>query len=643
MCGIAGFINPSLATSATVVLNQMAGTLKHRGPDAHSTYYCPQSGVGLAHARLAIVDLSPAGLQPMHAISGRYTIVFNGEIYNHLAIRSEIEVTTPTQWRGHSDTETLLAAIDCWGIEAALQKLVGMFAFALWDSQQQILSIARDRLGEKPLYYGWINDQFVFASELKAIKVLPEFDARINRHSLALLLRYNAIPAPHSIYQDIYKLEPGHVGKIALGSRNITLTPYWSLTAMIDHSTMRFQGNEHDAVTELDKLLRQSVKQQMVADVPLGAFLSGGVDSSSVVALMQAQSMQKIKTFTIGSESPDFNEADHARAVAQHLGTDHHELIVSAQDALAVIPNLPDIYDEPFADSSQLPTYLVAKLAKTQVTVSLSGDGGDELFGGYNRYTITNNLWHKINKLPLSLRNLIAKGITAIPSEHWDNTLGSVLRHKYAYLGYKLHKGASVLSSPDIRSLYQGLVSQMPQPSDWLVDVIEPETLLSHPNEIIDRLNPIESMMAYDTLTYLPNDILTKVDRAAMAVSLETRVPMLDHRIVEFAWSLPLEMKLRQGVGKWPLREVLYQYVPKQLIERPKMGFGIPLAEWLRSDLRDWAESLLNAQRLTEEGFFNAALVQKKWQEHLSGKQNWQYQLWNILMFQAWLDREHTR
>jgi asparagine synthase (glutamine-hydrolysing) len=591
----------------------------------------------------------------MVSAGGRYVIAFNGEIYNHVELRKAVEKgggphpgplpegEGGAAWRGHSDTETLLAGFDAWGIEATVRRAVGMFAFAVWDRQARTLTLGRDRLGEKPLYYGWQGDAFLFGSELKALKAHPAFAAAVDRNALALLMRHNAIPAPYSIYQGIKKLLPGSLLTMSLQNRHAEPVRYWDACQVVAGGLAQpFVGSPDEAVDALDKLLRDAVAQQMMADVPLGAFLSGGVDSSTVVALMQAQSSRPVRTFSIGFHEAGYNEAEHAKAVARHLGTDHTELYVTAQQAMDVIPRLPSLYCEPFADSSQIPTFLVSQMARQHVTVSLSGDGGDELFGGYNRYVLGQRLWGKLSRLPVGLRAALARGIHALSPDAWNRLLGPIqpllpMGLSQANVGDKLHKGAAVMAAQTQAELYRLLVSHWAEPEALVLGSQEPPTVLTDPALQPQADNFVHQMMALDTVTYLPDDILTKVDRAAMGVSLETRVPMLDHRVVEFAWQLPLDYKLRGGVGKWPLRQVLYKYVPRELIERPKMGFGIPIDSWLRGPLRDWAEDLLDESRLRQEGYFNPQLVRQKWIEHLSGRRNWQYLLWNVLMFQAWL------
>jgi asparagine synthase (glutamine-hydrolysing) len=646
VCGITGFWDPSGQISSETmqrVVQQMSQTLLHRGPDDGGIWVDAEEGIALGHRRLSILDLSPEGHQPMHSASSRYVIVFNGEIYNFLELRQELN-TLGHRFRGHSDTEVMLASFSQWGVERAVQRFNGMFAFALWDRQERVLHLGRDRLGEKPLYYGCLGQTFFFGSELKALKAHPRFQAEINRDALALYVRHNCIPAPYSIYQGIYKLPPGTILPWK-GFGELIPMPYWSVQEAAEKGVANpFDGSEADAVAKLEALLQEAVALRMVADVPLGAFLSGGIDSSTVVALMQAQSNQPVKTFSIGFYEDSYNEAKDAKAVAQHLGCDHTELYVTPEEAISVIPKLPTLYDEPFSDYSQIPTFLVSQLAKQQVTVSLSGDGGDELFGGYNRHFWGRSIWKKIGWMPQSLRQVAAHSLTTLSPQTWDrlfagfsSLLPTKLRQRVP--GDKLHKLAEILAVDSPDSMYRGLVSHWKEPESLVLGSLEPPTTLTDPKKWAKLRDFTERMIFLDTVTYLPDDILTKVDRASMGASLEARVPYLDHRLVEFAWQIPLQMKIRNGQGKWLLRQVLYNYVPQKLIERPKMGFGIPIDDWLRDPLRDWAEALLDEKRLREEGFFNPQLIREKWAEHLAGHHNWQYYLWDVLMFQTWLEQ----
>ena len=637
MCGIAGYLGE--VKHPIDCLTKMADAISHRGPDNMGVWSDHNPSIGFAHSRLSILDLSSAGNQPMHSSSGNYVIIFNGEIYNHKSLRSELNLINQRNWLGHSDTETLLAAIEEWGLKKTLVKAKGMFAIALWDKSSNKLSLACDRIGEKPLYYGWVNNQFVFSSELKSMKVFPEFNNVIDRKSLALFLRFNSIPAPYSIYKDIFKLEPGQIVEINSHSNKLEKYKFWSLEEVYKNgSENKFRGSSIQAINQLENILSEAVSSQMQSDVPLGAFLSGGIDSSTIVALMQSYSNSQVNTFTIGFNSKEFDESKHAEMVSNHLGTYHFNKLVTEKDALDVIPNLPDIYDEPFADSSQIPTYLVSKFAKEKVTVALSGDAGDELFGGYNRYIFSQKMFKNITKTPNSIKKLMSKMMFSLSEENWNFILGGLMRNRHSNIGHKIHKTANIVSSKSINDLHFKLISQIQNPSDWLIDSNEYETVFNDNEDRFKELDSVETMMAYDLISYLPTDILTKVDRAAMSVSLETRVPFLDPNVIQFAASIPMEFKIRNGVTKWLLREVLYKHVPKDLIERPKMGFAVPLAEWLRGPLKDWAESLLDEKRLHQEGFFNVEFVRDKWSEHISGRRNWSHQLWNVLMFQAWLE-----
>jgi asparagine synthase (glutamine-hydrolysing) len=644
MCGIAGFVAPTFGNETRhQYIQKMIRSIAHRGPDDEGIWCDSTSGTALAHRRLSIIDLSHRGHQPMLSEDGRYAIVFNGEIYNFLALKEKLDHVAAINWRGDSDTEVLLAAISTWGIKRALEESVGMFALGIWDSASQTLTLARDRVGEKPLYYGWLGDSFVFASELKALRQHPHWAQSIDRNSLALLMRHGYIPAPYSIFEGIYKLRPGHLLSMTHGCRRTTIEKYWSLSDIVHNSrTHQFRGSPQEAVERLDQLLRQALAGQMTADVPLGAFLSGGIDSSTIVALMQSLSDKPVHTFSIGFDVPNYNEAAEAKAVANHLGTDHTELYVTEKDAFEVVPRLPDVYSEPFADSSQIPTYLLSRLARQKLTVSLSGDAGDELFSGYSRYNLTDDIWRRLSFLPPWVRTSASTLLRTPTPGFYDAAIEPVMRlfprHlRYRFLGDKIHKAAQLLSvgSPD--ELYLKLCSLWQDPSALVLGATEPPTMLTGLDPIPEFAGTIEKMMYLDLMSYLPDDILVKVDRAAMSVGLETRVPLLDHRVVEFAMSLPLSVLQANGKSKWPLRQVLSRYVPNSLVDRPKMGFAAPIGEWLRGALHDWAEDLLSEDILRRDGFFHPTTVRAVWHEHLSGRRNNQYPLWSVLMFQAWL------
>ncbi len=648
MCGITGFwlSNVDLEEQMRSTARAMAEQIIHRGPDDRDEWVDANAGIALGFRRLAILDLSVAGRQPMISSSGKYIIVYNGEVYNFLALRKELE-SKGHKFRGRSDTEIMLAAFEEWGAVDAVKRFVGMFALALWDRENRILYLVRDRLGIKPLYYGWINGSFIFGSELKAINTYPDFIPEVDRNALALFLRHGYIPGPWSIYRGIYKLPPGSLLTIrSPQEQEISPQVFWSGKEIAERGVENpFSGTEIDAREELERLLLDAVGIRMIADVPLGAFLSGGIDSSTVVALMQAQSNRPVKTFTIGFHEVEYDEARYAKRIADHLGTDHTELYVTSQEARDVIPKLPAIYSEPFADSSQIPTYLISKLARQEVVVSLSGDGGDELFGGYNRYFRGRSMWRRLNPLPLFVRRVSADIITSISPEGWNKVLTRIRPFvprgmREPHPGDKLHKLADVIGTESADDFYWRLVSHWKSPERIVLDGREASTILTDRTYWAQLPDFTQRMMFLDLITYLPDDILTKVDRASMAVSLEARVPLLDHRVVEFAWRLPLSMKLRGGMGKWLLRQVLYKHVPKEWIERPKMGFAIPLDTWLRGPLREWAEELLGENRLRKEGFFDPAPIRNKWNEHLSGRRNWQYYLWDILMFQSWLEAQ---
>lgn len=661
MCGFAGILHHDGARSCQLeeAVGAMADTLRHRGPDDRGTWTDPGAGLALGFRRLAIIDLSTAGHQPMIAPDGRFALVFNGEIYNHPALRAELSRSgTDVPWRGHSDTETLLACFASWGVRTTLERTVGMFALALWDRTERRLFLARDRFGEKPLYFGWTGKRaFVFGSELSALRQYPGFDNEIDRDVLSLYLQYAYVPAPYAIYRNIYKLEAGCV--LSLSSCDTANAPahalsapaqhgslhverYWSLTDVAERGLADPIHDETEATDRLESALSEAVRLQSVADVPLGAFLSGGVDSSTIVALMQAQSSRRVNTYTIGFEETGFNEAEHAKAVAQHLGTDHTEVYVTARETLDVIPRLPELYSEPFADSSQIPTHVVSRIARQHVTVALSGDGGDELFGGYTRYLWGPRVWNGLRRIPTPARRSLGAAIQQVPIAAWD-----ALNHavpgppRIARLGDKAHKLASRLRSVgSVDDLYRVSVTVWPPGSAVAVGARRVPTPLDSASEQRQALDAEHRMMLLDGLTYLPDDILHKVDRASMGVSLETRAPFLDHRVAELAWRLPLRMKIREGATKWVIRQVLYRRVPPALIDRPKMGFGIPVEAWLRGPLRSWAEDLLNASRLRSEGYLEPGPIRKKWDEHLSGSRNWVADLWSVLMFQSWLESQ---
>jgi asparagine synthase (glutamine-hydrolysing) len=641
MCGLAGFTGfKAISREPELVARDMADAIRHRGPDDGGTWIDPGAEIAFAHRRLAIVDLSPAGHQPMHSASGRHVMVFNGEIYNHAQLRARLEQESRApKWRGSSDTEVLLEAAAAWGLRTALERSVGMFALALFDRKERRLTLARDRLGEKPLYYGHVGGSFVFGSELKAMAQHPAWLGELDRNAVALFMQTGNVPAPHSIYLGIKKLLPGTILAVDLDTGSETREGYWDARSVASRGLAEpFSGTIDEAVDRTETLLKASIAGQMIADVPLGAFLSGGIDSSTVVALMQSQSARPVRTFSIGFSAEDYDEAQHARAVAKHLGTDHTELYVSEQDAIEVIPRLPEIYCEPFADASQIPTFLVSKLARSHVTVSLSGDGGDELFGGYSRHAFARRYWPTVRRIPQAARRGLASAITRISPTTWDkvaNPLFSALPKsvRLPRFGEQLHKAASIAGSADDDALYQALTTRWPggeQPVG--------KAGLGNVGNGLASGGTIRNMMFRDLTGYLPDDVLAKVDRAAMAVSLETRVPMLDHRLVEFSWSLPQDILSRNGASKWPLRQILARYVPREMIERPKSGFGVPIGAWLRGELREWAEELLSPARLSRDGLLDVDLVRRTWDDHVAGRKNAQYALWNALMLNAWLD-----
>jgi len=647
MCGFTGYLSSSKIDQLDnlKIIRGMTNSLYHRGPDSEGFWFDSSDGISLGFRRLAILDTSSNGNQPMQSSNGQYVIVFNGEIYNHLDLRKEIETFYSGKkiWFSESDTETILSGFEIWGIKETIQKCKGMFGLAVWCKQRKVLTLARDRLGEKPLYYGWHDSNkgklFFFGSELKSFKKHPQFVGEINRGALSSFIRYSYIPSPSSIYEDIFKLLPGNILEVSLDEPTPIIEKYWAAEDIVINAEDKLNfSNDQEAIDSLETMLMNSVNKQMIADVPIGAFLSGGVDSSLIVSLMQAQSNQKVKTFTIGFNNDAYNEATHAKAVAKYLNTDHSELYIDSDDLLKVIPIIAKLYDEPFGDSSQIPTYLISQFAKKNVTVSLSGDGGDELFCGYNRYQITNQYWPKLKAVPSFLKNIISRGILKVSPSKIDTLYNFFIKNqRYSNFGEKVHKGSRVLASQDISSLYRGLTSTFYDPNSIVHGGIESNIFLDASTEHLKDLDDLSLMMALDLLTYLPDDILTKVDRAAMGVSLETRVPFLDHEVVEFALRLPLRYKLRNNQTKWLARQVLYKFVPFELIERPKSGFAIPIGSWLKSSLRDWAENLLDEKTMRDQGLLNVDSIRERWSQHLSGTHNWEHFLWNILMFQSWL------
>jgi asparagine synthase (glutamine-hydrolysing) len=651
MCGIAGFWSPAgyHVPSARTALLAMTEQIRHRGPDDGDTWLDGAAGIALGFRRLAIIDLTPTGRQPMLSASGRYVIVFNGEIYNFRALRHDLE-RLGSRFRGRSDTEVLLAALEAWGVPGALERCNGMFAFALWDREARTLHLARDRAGEKPLYYGWLGSTFAFGSELKALRAHPDFAAPLDRDAIAMFLRRGYVPSPYCVYEGIRKLRPG--ARLAIRCDPATPrpalepVPYWSARDVAERGLANpHPGPPEEAVQELDALLGDAVRTRMESDVPLGAFLSGGIDSSTIVALMQAQSGRPVRTFTIGFKDDANNEAPYAARIAQHLGTEHTELTLTPADALAIIPRLPEIYDEPFADTSQVPTFLVSQLARRHVTVCLSGDAGDELFGGYRRHRLGPAIWHGIRWLPVSWRRgaarVLAPGPTAGAAAGVMNRLTRRLTGK-RNLFERLRQTADMLPAESPAALYHYMMSLWKNPETVVRGTCD---LPVHATDTAQlpafQRSPSHVMMYLDTVAYLPDDILVKLDRASMAVSLEARVPLLDHRVIEFAWRLPLSLKLRGG-GKWIMRRVLDRYVPRRLVDRPKRGFHMPIADWLRGSLRPWAEELLDEKRLREGGVIEPEPVRRKWQEHLTGVSRWDYHLWTVLMLQAWMDTTAT-
>lgn len=647
MCGITGFFpgpNGYRNLDQKKYLLKMSEALVHRGPNDSGAWFDEETGIGLAHQRLSIIDTSAAGHQPMDSSSGNFRVIFNGEVYNHIEIRKEIESIANVNWKSTSDTETILEAFEVWGIENSIKKFVGMFAIAVWAYKERSLYLIRDRLGEKPFYYGWQNDVFLFGSELKSLYAHPSFENKLSRKNISLFMRYSYVPDPYSVFENIYKLPPASLIKLKLGSEhqmNMSLPDpisYWSLKDAFKNGKNNLITDPNEVVEGLQEQLLNATKIQSRSDVPLGAFLSGGIDSSTVVALLQHQSSKPIKTYTIGFENEEYDEAETAADIANALGTDHTEHYVSSEEVLDVIPKLTDLYDEPFADSSQIPTFIVSKLASSEVKVSLSGDAGDELFGGYNRYIKAPSIYNYLKPIPHHLRIFVGKSLDLLPLSTWQ-IAGKLFSMNQA--PDKIRKILSIMQSKDIDDVYARLTSH------WVDEDI---VLNSNSEYLIDNswmnknssFAAEEKMMFQDITNYMLGDILVKLDRASMGVSLETRVPFLDHRVVEYSCRIPLDIKIRDGLGKWPLRKILETYLPKKLIQKPKMGFGIPINEMLRGPLKDWAESLLDENKLQRQGIFNTRLVRDKWKSHLTGKANYQHELWNLLMFQSWYDAYQT-
>jgi len=657
VCGITGFLMRSDSRTEDElrgIAERMSCALRHRGPDDAGVWVDARTGIALGHRRLAILDLSPNGRQPMASADGRFQLLLNGEIYNEAVLRQELE-RDGQRFRGRSDTEVMLAAISCWGLARAVSNLNGMFAFALWDRHDRVLHLGRDRIGEKPLYYGWMRGTFLFASELKALRAHPDFDGDVDRDVLALYFRRNYVPAPHSIYKNVYKLPAGCLLSITPSSRQTGFSPfadaagaacrperYWSLREVTSRAAAKpFTGSSQEAVSSLESLLIDTVTLRMTADVSVGAFLSGGIDSSTVVALMQAGSRSPVKTFAIGSDDRAYDETAAASAVARHLGTDHVDVRATADDARRIIPTLPAMYDEPFADSSQIPTALVAQLARCDVKVALSGDGGDELFGGYMLYSWATRIWTMTGRMPHPLRLAAAAALRSVPAPAWNAafSIGGVVfpaARRPMEPGDKLHRLAELLQATSPDALYDSLMSRWRRPSALVLSSSEPH---STPPEAagVESRSFVQRMMYSDLMTYLPDDLLVKVDRATMAVGLEARMPLLDHRVVEFAARLPESMLIHGKRGKWILRQVLHRYVPASLVDRPKTGFSVPLSDWLRGPLREWAADLIDERRLREDGYLDADVVRKTWREHITERRNRSRELWEILMFQAWI------
>jgi asparagine synthase (glutamine-hydrolysing) len=646
MCGFAGAFDPDTEAAAWPSrLAGMASALRHRGPDDEGFWHDAETGIGLAFRRLAILDLSAEGHQPMLSATGRYVIAFNGEVYNFRALRDEL-AASGARFRGSSDTEVMLAAFEAWGLAASVPRFVGMFAFALWDRTERRLHLVRDRIGIKPLYWGWSRGSLLFGSELTALRRHPSFEARLSRDAVASFLRFNYVPAPHAIFEGFRKLEPGCIRTFDLATAarggEGRLAAYWALADVAHHGLAHsFAGDERDAVVELERRLGDSVALRMIADVPLGAFLSGGIDSSLVVALMRARATGPVRTFTIGFEEKEYDESPWARAIAKHLGTEHTEHVVTATEALAAVPRIASLFDEPFSDSSQVPTLLVSELARRHVTVALSGDGGDELFAGYKRYALFADLKRILSRVPRGARRALGRVLGAVPVAPANRLFGFADPWLRRYgsggaAGDKIRKLAELVALPDDRALYLDLLSHWKHPELLVPGSMAQERLADLARCPAGFGDPLHPLMFDDMLAYLPDDILVKVDRTSMSVGLEARVPLLDHRVIELAWSLPLALKARNGGTKWALRQVLYRHVPADLLERPKMGFGLPIDVWLRGPLRAWADDLLSPSRLRREGLLEPGPIQEKWREHVSGRRNWHYYLWDVLVLQSW-------
>jgi len=657
MCGIAGIISRGPVDQSVVV--RMIRPIANRGPDDEGVWFDPAERVGLGHRRLAIVDLSPAGHQPMLSADGRFVLTFNGEIYNHAELRRELEDRNAVPeggWRGHSDTEVLLQGIVAWGLPEALKRSAGMFAFGLWDRATRRLSLVRDRFGEKPLYYGWAGRDLVFGSELKSLRAHPDFDNAIDRRALRLFAARTYVPAPFSIYERIFKLPPGCVLTIDIAvatqplsdppdedtdEAGIKLERYWSYRDTVRRGLAEPLNDETAILDTLERALANAIRGQSMADVPVGAFLSGGIDSSTVCALYQKYSAIPVRTFSIGFDEAGYNEAADARRVAEHLGTVHNELYVTVSEARDIIPQLPAMYDEPFADSSQIPTHLVSRFAREQVTVALTGDGGDELFAGYNRHFVAPRLWGHLQKVPRSLRVAAGSAFGTFPAQFWNGLAGLMPGRHAPHIGRKVQKALRLTASAEsLDDVYRSFLDE------WSYEV---SPVIG--GEDVDNFWDLDvgadapdcvRMMYCDAVSYLPDDILAKVDRASMAVALETRVPFLDHRVAELAARIPLSLKIQDGSGKHILRKLLYQMVPPELVDRPKAGFGIPVGEWIKGPLRPWAEELLDLDRIGSEGWFDPQIIHKRWSQHLAGQRDSTPALWAILMFQSWCDDQRS-